>query len=227
MDYLTDIKPLRDQGFSDADIVLHINAKTTRPMQQEESRYILQDTGAVLTDPVSPDQRTGSLISYYQGLPDGDAKKLIAFFISRIYNGEVVRTDQWPRSAQFKGVEDSMPAELQAVSAELVRSAGGRAASVTEADLTAAQQAWEDQEAQRLAQEEANLEAAREEALRMEDLVVEWGDRPYTRAQGCFPPGAFRVDKYWPPVNRVDNVHGDRNLICTCPPLEDYAEAAE
>ncbi len=61
----------------------------------------------------------------------------------------------------------------------------------------------------------------------VEDLVVEWGDRPYTREQGCFPPGAFRVDKYWPPVNRVDNVHGDRNLICTCPPLEDYAEAAE
>ena len=60
----------------------------------------------------------------------------------------------------------------------------------------------------------------------VEDLVGDW-DRPYTREQGCFPPGAFRVDKYWPPVNRVDNVHGDRNLICTCPPLSDYAEAAE
>ncbi len=61
----------------------------------------------------------------------------------------------------------------------------------------------------------------------VEDLVLEWGERPYTREQGCFPPGAFRVDKYWPPVNRVDNVHGDRNLICSCPPLTDYAEAAE
>ncbi|MEC7259677.1 MAG: aminomethyl-transferring glycine dehydrogenase [Pseudomonadota bacterium] len=60
----------------------------------------------------------------------------------------------------------------------------------------------------------------------MEDLVREW-DRPYTREQGCFPPGAFRVDKYWPPVNRVDNVYGDRNLVCICPPMEDYAEAAE
>ncbi|WP_116597400.1 aminomethyl-transferring glycine dehydrogenase [Primorskyibacter marinus] len=60
----------------------------------------------------------------------------------------------------------------------------------------------------------------------MEDLVKEW-DRPYSREQGCFPPGAFRVDKYWPPVNRVDNVFGDRNLICTCPPMSDYAEAAE
>ena len=60
----------------------------------------------------------------------------------------------------------------------------------------------------------------------MEDLVRDW-DRPYTREQGCFPPGAFRVDKYWPPVNRVDNVYGDRHLVCTCPPMEAYAEAAE
>jgi glycine dehydrogenase len=60
----------------------------------------------------------------------------------------------------------------------------------------------------------------------VEDLVSDW-DRPYTREQGCFPPGAFRVDKYWPPVNRVDNVYGDRNLVCTCPPMESYAEAAE
>ena len=60
----------------------------------------------------------------------------------------------------------------------------------------------------------------------VEDLVGDW-DRPYTREQGCYPAGAFRVDKYWAPVNRVDNVYGDRHLICTCPPLEDYAEAAE
>jgi glycine dehydrogenase len=60
----------------------------------------------------------------------------------------------------------------------------------------------------------------------MEDLVRDW-DRAYSREQGCFPPGAFRVDKYWPPVNRVDNVAGDRHLICTCPPLESYQDAAE
>ena len=60
----------------------------------------------------------------------------------------------------------------------------------------------------------------------VEDLVADW-DRPYPREQGCFPPGAFRVDKYWPPVGRVDNVFGDRNLVCTCPPVESYREAAE
>ncbi|MEL6582790.1 MAG: aminomethyl-transferring glycine dehydrogenase [Pseudomonadota bacterium] len=60
----------------------------------------------------------------------------------------------------------------------------------------------------------------------MEDLVGAW-DRPYSREQGCFPPGAFRVDKYWAPVNRVDNVYGDRNVVCTCPPMEAYSAAAE
>ena len=60
----------------------------------------------------------------------------------------------------------------------------------------------------------------------MEDLVRDW-DRAYSREEACFPPGAFRVDKYWPPVNRVDNAAGDRNLVCTCPPVEDYAMAAE
>ncbi len=60
----------------------------------------------------------------------------------------------------------------------------------------------------------------------VEDLVGDW-DRPYSREEGCYPAGAFRVDKYWPPVNRVDNAWGDRHLVCTCPPLEDYQEAAE
>ncbi len=55
----------------------------------------------------------------------------------------------------------------------------------------------------------------------VEDLIGDW-NRPYTREQACYPPGAFRVDKYWAPVNRVDNAYGDRNLVCICPPLEDY-----
>ena len=57
----------------------------------------------------------------------------------------------------------------------------------------------------------------------VEDLVADW-DRAYSREQGCFPPASFRVDKYWPPVGRVDNAWGDRHLVCTCPPLEDWVE---
>jgi glycine dehydrogenase len=60
----------------------------------------------------------------------------------------------------------------------------------------------------------------------VEDLIGDW-QRPYSREAACFPAGAFRVDKYWPPVNRVDNVYGDRNLVCSCPPLDTYVKAAE
>jgi glycine dehydrogenase len=51
--------------------------------------------------------------------------------------------------------------------------------------------------------------------------AADW-DRPYSREQALFPAGA--ADKYWPPVARVDNVYGDRNLSCACPPIEAYAE---
>lgn len=53
------------------------------------------------------------------------------------------------------------------------------------------------------------------------DLVEEW-TRAYPRAEGCFPEGTAKMDKYWCPVGRIDNVYGDRNLVCSCPPLETY-----
>ena len=57
------------------------------------------------------------------------------------------------------------------------------------------------------------------------DLVdAEW-KRAYTREQGVFPAGSSRTDKYWSPVGRVDNVYGDRNLICICPSPDDYRDA--
>ena len=53
------------------------------------------------------------------------------------------------------------------------------------------------------------------------------GTGPIRARPLAFPAGAFRVDKYWPPVNRVDNVYGDRNLVCTCPTMDMYVKAAE
>ena len=48
-------------------------------------------------------------------------------------------------------------------------------------------------------------------------------DRKYSRERAAFPPGSAPLGvKYWPSVGRVDNVHGDRNLICSCPPVEDF-----
>lgn len=53
-------------------------------------------------------------------------------------------------------------------------------------------------------------------------LVGDW-DRAYSRATAVFPQG-HDVDKYWPPVARIDQAYGDRNLVCACPPLEAFAE---
>ena len=53
-------------------------------------------------------------------------------------------------------------------------------------------------------------------------LVGEW-DRDYDRELGVFPTGVD-PDKYWPPVARIDQAYGDRNLVCACPPLEAFAE---
>ena len=56
-------------------------------------------------------------------------------------------------------------------------------------------------------------------------LAADW-PHPWSREQAAFPLAALRQSKYWPPVGRVDNVWGDRNLQCACPPVANYAEAA-
>jgi glycine dehydrogenase len=53
-------------------------------------------------------------------------------------------------------------------------------------------------------------------------LGADW-DRPYPRETGAFPLASLKLVKYWPPVGRVDNVYGDRNLFCSCVPVSDYA----
>ena len=60
----------------------------------------------------------------------------------------------------------------------------------------------------------------------MADITEEIWDRPYSREQAVFPSEAVRDAKYWPAVNRVDNVFGDRNLICSCPPIDAYRDAS-
>ncbi|ESS73825.1 glycine dehydrogenase [Methyloglobulus morosus KoM1] len=52
-------------------------------------------------------------------------------------------------------------------------------------------------------------------------LLEEW-TLPYSRQQAFFPDNDQHDDKYWPPVGRIDNVYGDRHVVCTCPPLSDY-----
>jgi glycine dehydrogenase len=56
-----------------------------------------------------------------------------------------------------------------------------------------------------------------------EMLVGAW-DHPYGRAEAVYPVADLRRAKYWPPVRRIDGAHGDRNLVCSCPPIEAFAQ---
>ena len=50
----------------------------------------------------------------------------------------------------------------------------------------------------------------------------EW-DHPYSRSESAYPVDSLRNNKYWCPVSRVDNVYGDRNLLCNCPSMEEFS----
>ena len=60
----------------------------------------------------------------------------------------------------------------------------------------------------------------------MDVICANTWDRSYDRTTGAFPLPWIKAQKYWPPVSRVDNAQGDRNFVCTCPPLQDYQDAA-
>jgi glycine dehydrogenase len=55
------------------------------------------------------------------------------------------------------------------------------------------------------------------------DITSTW-DRAYTIQEAVFPVPAAAANKFWPTVNRIDDVYGDRNLICSCPPIESYID---
>ncbi|MGL5910472.1 MAG: hypothetical protein ACRCZP_10765, partial [Phycicoccus sp.] len=56
-----------------------------------------------------------------------------------------------------------------------------------------------------------------------ESVVGDW-DHRYERATAVYPAGMDPRTKYWPPVRRIDGAHGDRNLVCSCPPPEAFED---
>jgi glycine dehydrogenase len=58
------------------------------------------------------------------------------------------------------------------------------------------------------------------------DVAADVWTHAYPREQAAYPVASLRHAKFWPPVSRVDNPYGDRNLVCACPPVEAYAEHA-
>jgi len=59
------------------------------------------------------------------------------------------------------------------------------------------------------------------------EIASDSWDRPYSREQAAFPASWVRERKFWPPVGRIDNAWGDRNLVCTCDPIEDFLDEIE
>ena len=153
IDYLMDIKPLQDEGVSNATIAEHLSARTAIGMSTESTRTTLQETGTCITDPVMVNQRSGTLIDFYQTLPAGDNQTLIAWFLSEVFSmtAVAISTNQYPRSLQFASVEAALPVEIQVVSEQLVAASGGRLdAGTTEAQVVEIQTTWEEAEALRV-----------------------------------------------------------------------------
>jgi glycine dehydrogenase len=57
-----------------------------------------------------------------------------------------------------------------------------------------------------------------------QQVISDKWDRPYPREQAAYPAPWTRESKFWPAVSRIDSVYGDRNLMCSCPPMEAFAE---
>jgi glycine dehydrogenase len=56
----------------------------------------------------------------------------------------------------------------------------------------------------------------------MDVVISDTWSRGYSREKAAFPADWTRERKFWPAVSRVDNAYGDRNIVCSCPPIEDY-----
>jgi glycine dehydrogenase len=57
-----------------------------------------------------------------------------------------------------------------------------------------------------------------------EEVASDAWSHPYSREQAAYPLPFVRANKFWPAVGRIDNPYGDRNLICSCPPIEAYVD---
>jgi len=147
IDYLRDIKPLQDQGLSNAEIARHLSDRTARPMNGADSQYLLKDKGAVLQSAVFINERTGTLIEYYKTMPEGNDKNLVGWFIAEVFSGNNVRTDEYPRSVQYAMVQLILPSELAQVAQDLVNLAGGRPnVGTTEQNVVDIQAAYESEQ---------------------------------------------------------------------------------
>jgi glycine dehydrogenase len=71
---------------------------------------------------------------------------------------------------------------------------------------------------------EAETSMLRNSPHSLADVIADDWPFPYSREEAAYPVESLKRNKYWAPVNRIDNVYGDRHLICSCPSIDSYRE---
>lgn len=171
--YELDVKELADDGLTDEQIAQHLSAKTAMAIQCSDAKTLLLETQAIVIDPVTGG-RSGPILDYYLTL-DGERKHLIGWFISHVLDsGDIVSTDEYPRSVQFDGVIDALPVELQSIGEALVQFGGGNPHAGTIADDVVQARGLHDMEVARRAADEAAGAAMALKRVRFNDKVAQF-----------------------------------------------------
>ena len=135
IDYLTDVKPLENQGLNDVEIAYALSARTAKPIPCGDTKVVLEGSGAVVEDPITQ-QRSGSLIDHYETLTGSD-KSLVSWFISHVMvRGVEIGSNNYPRSTELQTIVDGLPTSLDSVAEQVIELGGGQPnIGTTEADV--------------------------------------------------------------------------------------------
>lgn len=145
LDYLTNVKPLEDQGYTDAQIASYYSAVTAKAVSCGEAKVMLEERGVAFQDPLTGQLTGGDLITYYNGLSEGQSKTLLAWFLSHVFNrGIEISSHTQPRAAQIVDMIGNLPAgPLQNAGQALIELGGGQPyAGTTDTDIIALRNAY-------------------------------------------------------------------------------------
>lgn len=154
IDYLRDVKEMEDAGSTDLEIAQHLANKTESPIPCGAAKVVLEESGLVVEDPITL-QRSGTLVDRYNAMTDPELKALLGWFMSHVFGrGEQISSDSYPRAVQLAAVLADLPPALQAVGQQLLALGGGQPFTGTvEADVVAARQAYQGEQAEEARQD--------------------------------------------------------------------------
>jgi len=164
IDYLRDVKEMEDAGSTDLEIAQHLANKTESPIPCGAAKVVLEESGLVVEDPITL-QRSGTLVDRYNAMTDPELKALLGWFMSHVFGrGEQISSDSYPRAVQLAAVLADLPPALQTVGQQLLALGGGQPFTGTvEADVVAARQVYQDEQA----------EVARQDSIRALQAEIE------------------------------------------------------